>query len=100
MVAAGIISDQIGRANAMYRISTNTGQYDPYLDGYGLYKVAEGMFERSRSQIAGADADLAERIGASLELLGRAYPGAERPESADVEQSELVAAHNRIRLSL
>ncbi|MBB3034879.1 hypothetical protein [Alteriqipengyuania lutimaris] len=100
MIAAGIISDQISRANAMYRISTNTGQYDPYLDGYGFYKVAEGMFGRSRTQISSADGELADRIEASLELLGDAYPGAERPESSDVEQSELVAAHNRIRLSL
>lgn len=100
LIAAGIVSDQIGRANAMYRISSNTGQYDPYLDGYGFYKVAESTFERSRAEIASADDELAERIEAALDLLGRAYPGAERPESSDVEQSELVAAHNRVRLGL
>ena len=100
MVAAGVVADQIGRANEMYRISANTEEYEPYLDGFGFYRAAEETFRRSRTSIEAAEGELASRIESALALLRAAYPGAERPERLDADRNEMISAHNRIRLSL
>ncbi|MDC8754015.1 hypothetical protein OIK40_05080 [Erythrobacter sp. sf7] len=98
-IAAGIIADQIERASAMYRIAGKDDRYEPYLDGYGFYKVAERTFEREGAAIKSANPDAHARIGEALALLGKAYPAAARPGKLEVAQGALSAASSKVMLA-
>jgi hypothetical protein len=99
-VAAGIVADQIGRAAAMYGRAVSQDIYPPYLDGYGFYKSAAAEFERSGTAIKTYNSGLYSDIESALDLLASAYPGAERPESLDVEQGKLLGASSKVNLGL
>ncbi len=98
-VAGGVIADQIERAVAQYAQASEGEEYGPYLDGYGYYKAAESAFAASSDAISAENSDLHERIGQALELLGEAYPSAERPASLDANQGALSGASSRVMLT-
>jgi hypothetical protein len=98
-IATGIIADQIERASAMYRIAAKDDRYEPYLDGYGFYRVAESGFARSGAAIKAANPDAHVRITEALALLKQAYPAATRPAKLPVEQGALSAASSRVMLA-
>lgn len=98
-VATGIIADQIERASAMYRILAKDDRYEPYLDGYGFYKVAERAFARDGAAIKAANPDAHARIVEALGLLEKAYPAATRPGQLAVEQGAVSAASSRVMLA-
>ncbi|MEM6858326.1 MAG: hypothetical protein AAF559_10685 [Pseudomonadota bacterium] len=99
-VAAGIVSDQIDRATTMYGQAAGTDIYPPYLDGYGFYKAASAVFERSGASIETYNSGLHSDIKAALGLLGEAYPSAERPAALEVEQGQLLGAASKVKLGL
>jgi hypothetical protein len=98
-IATGIIADQIERASTMYRNAAKDDRYEPYLDGYGFYKVAETGFARSGVAIKAANPDAHARITEALALLKQAYPAATRPAKLPVEQGALSAASSRVMLA-
>lgn len=98
-VATGVIADQIERASAMYRTAAKDDRYEPYLDGYGFYKVAETGFARSAAAIKAANPDAHARITEALALLAKAYPAATRPAKLPVEQGALSAASSKVMLA-
>lgn len=98
-VAAGIVADQIERAVAMYARAAEGTEYGPYLDGYGYYKAAETAFKASEDAIRGHNEPLHTRITKALELLGKAYPAAERPATLDVNQGQLSGASSSVMLA-
>ncbi len=91
-IAAGVAVDQIDRASDMYRIAQDSGQYGPYLDGYGFFKAGELAYTQQADAIAARHPEIAERIDMALQVLGRAYPSANQPETLDYEPAELSAA--------
>ncbi|QIQ86773.1 MAG: hypothetical protein G9473_08790 [Erythrobacter sp.] len=99
-IAARVIADMIARAAAMYREAEGSERYEPYLDGYGYTLAGAGAFEDAEPAILAVKPDLAARIRAALDLLARAYPGAERPARLDAEPGELLAASSRVALAL
>jgi hypothetical protein len=99
-VAAGVVSDQIDRAVDMYRLASASGDYGNYLDGYGFFKAAQNVFERSRATI---DADVpgaVSTIKAALSALSTAYPRAEAGPATEADIAALSAASSRVMLSL
>lgn len=98
-IATGIIADQIERASTMYRTAAKDDRYEPYLDGYGFYKVAETAFARSGGAIKTANPDAHARITEALALLKQAYPAATRPAKLPVEQGALSAASSKVMLA-
>lgn len=98
-IATGIIADQIERASTMYRTAAKDDRYEPYLDGYGFYKVAEASFARSGAAIKAANPDAHARITEALALLKQAYPAATRPAKLPVEQGALSAASSKVMLA-
>ncbi|MEL6486530.1 MAG: hypothetical protein AAFQ13_05225 [Pseudomonadota bacterium] len=99
-VAAGIIADQIDRATTMYGEAAGTDIYPPYLDGYGFYKAALAAFERNGAAVETYNSGLHSDIKAALELLGEAYPGAERPAALEADQGQLLGAASKVKLGL
>jgi len=98
-IAGGIVADQIERAVAMYAQANESTNYGPYLDGYGYYKTAAAIFERSADTVRAEDADLASSIETALSVLGDAYPSIERPERLNVNQGALSGASARVLLA-
>ena len=99
-IASGIIADQIERASAMYRTIARDDRYEPYLDGYGFYKVAESAFAREEAAIKAANPDAHARIAEALAVLARAYPAATRPAKLAVQQGEVSAVSSRVMLAI
>ena len=91
-IAAGVAVDQIDRASDMYRIAKNTGQYGPYLDGYGFLKAGELAFADHAETIEAENPNAASQIRAALSLLAQAYPSAELPDSLDLDPAALNSA--------
>ncbi len=98
-VAAGVIADQIERASAMYRQLSKDDAYEPYLDGYGFARVAEGAFAASGAAIKAENAALHARIGEALAVLRQAYPGAARPATLLIEPGALSGASAKVMLA-
>jgi hypothetical protein len=99
-IAAGVAVDQIDRASDMYRIAQDTGQYGPYLDGYGFMKAGELAFAHQAEAIEAAHPEVAARIRVALEVLNRAYPSAQMPETLEVDRAELAAASTQAALAV
>ena len=99
-IAARVTVNMIDRAVSMYGEAQGSTRYEPYLDGYGYYRAAASTFEDAEPAILAAKPGLAARIREALELLGRAYPGAERPDTLAIERGELLAAGSRVALAL
>ncbi|MEL7190733.1 MAG: hypothetical protein AAGK17_14370, partial [Pseudomonadota bacterium] len=100
MVSAGIAADQIERAATMYGEAVEGKIYGPYLDGYGFYQSAKAAFDGSADAIKAEDADIASKIEAALDVLGKAYPGATLPENLDANQGELQGASSAVMLAI
>jgi len=98
-IASGIIADQIERASAMYRMIARDDRYEPYLDGYGFYKVAETAAARDGAAIKAANPEVHARITDALALLEQAYPAATRPATLMLEPGALSAASSRVMLA-
>ncbi len=99
-VAAGVVADQIERAADMYAQAASGDAYAPYLDGYGFYKAAAASFARNGGAIETYNSGLHSDIKAALELLGTAYPGAERPDALNVAQGKLLGASSKVNLGI
>lgn len=99
-IAARVASNMIDRAIAMYSEAQGSDRYEPYLDGYGFYRAAASAFEDAEPAILAAKPDLAAHIREALDLLGEAYPGAERPGTLALERGRLIAAGSRVTLAL
>ena len=91
-IPAGVAMDQIERASDMYRAAAETGQYEPYLDGYGFYKAGEAIFARAESEIETESPDAALAIRHALQFLASAYPDAGVQVALDADQAALAAA--------
>lgn len=99
-VAAGITADQVERAVDMYRLAATSGDYGPYLDGYGFYQAAKLTFGRDEAVIA---ADLPEAAGAlraALDALTAAYPDAGRQDALAADQGALALAVANVDLAI
>ncbi|MFN3864989.1 MAG: hypothetical protein ACK4RT_11990 [Erythrobacter sp.] len=99
VIATSILADQIERASAMYRIAAKDDRYEPYLDGYGFYKVAQTGFARWGATIRAANPAAHARITEALAVLGKAYPAATRPARLRVAQGALSAASSKVMLA-
>ncbi len=99
-IAAGVASDEIDRAVDMYRLAAASGQYGPYLDGYGFYKAAQSAFARGKDAIDTANPEGSKAITAALTALAVAYPGADAPAAIDADIAALSAASSRVMLSM
>jgi len=99
-VTAGVVADQIDRAATMYGQAAGSDNYGPYLDGYGFYKTAAGLFERDSSVIETYNSGLHSDIKAALALLDAAYPTVERPEKLDADQGQILGATSKVQLGL
>ncbi len=99
-IAKGVVSDQIDRAVDMYRLAASSGEYGPYLDGYGFYKAAQGAFERGRTGIEAEDGQAASAIKSALALLAGAYPGADEMADPATDIAALSAASSRVMLAM
>lgn len=95
-----VAADQIERAVEQYRYAAEGDAYEPYLDGYGFYKTALAINERSDGAIAAENERAAAAIETTLALLAEAYPSAERPATLTADQSALLAASSRLKLLL
>lgn len=98
-IAAAVAADQAERAVNMYRGAAASGQYEPYLDGYGFYKTAEDVFAESGAAIEAADAEAAAALRDVLALLAAAYPSAGRQETLGADQSALTVAASKALLA-
>jgi hypothetical protein len=98
-IAAAVVADQAERAVNMYRGAAASGQYEPYLDGYGFYKTAEDVFARSGAAIEAADEEAAAALREVLALLGAAYPSAGRQAALGADQSALTVAASKALLA-
>ena len=99
-IQARVAADQIERAIQQYQSAAGSEDYEPYLDGYGFYMTAAAIVERSGPLIEADNARAAAAIVGALDLLGAAYPGADRPARLDADQSALLAAGSRVLLAL
>lgn len=99
-IQARVAADQIERAIQQYQSAAGSEAYEPYLDGYGFYMTAAAIVERSGPLIEADNARAAAAIVGALDLLAKAYPGADRPARLDADQSALVAAGSRVLLTL
>ena len=99
-IAAGVAVDQIDRASDMYRIAQDTGQYGPYLDGYGFLRAGEAAYADQAEAIEVNHPEIAARIQAAFAVLNRAYPSAEMPETLDMERAELASAAAQAALAV
>lgn len=98
-IAAGIIADQIERASSMYRTIAKDDSYEPYLDGYGFYKVADSAFTRSAAAIRAENPEVHVGIVAALALLEQAFPAVTRPKKLAVEPGAVSAASSKVMLA-
>lgn len=98
-VATDVIADQIERASAMYRQLPKNDAYEPYLDGYGFARVAEGAFAASGAAIKAENPAAHARIGEALAVLKQAYPSAARPATLPVEPGALSGASAKVMLA-
>jgi len=99
-VAAGVVADQIGRAATMYGKAASGDLYEPYLDGYGFYKAAFASFERNGAAIETYNSGLHSDVKAALDLLGTAYPSADRPAALDIAPGKLLGASSKVNFGL
>lgn len=99
-IQARVAADQIERAIQQYQSAAGSEAYEPYLDGYGFYMTAAAIVERSGPLIEADNARAAAAIVGALDLLAKAYPGADRPARLDADQSALLAAGSRVLLAL
>ena len=99
-IAAGVSADMIDRAIRQYREAVSSGEYEPYLDGYGFYKAGAAGFEASSEAIKAENAALHTALGEALGLLAAAYPDAGRQDELSANQGELVAAGSKILLAM
>lgn len=100
MIAARIIADQIERAAAMHREAASSGDYEPYLDGYGFARTAKTRFAAAGSAIKASDPASHQALAEALDLLAKAYPTAERPAQSAVASGALMAASSKVQLKL
>lgn len=98
-ISAAVVADQAERAVNMYRGAAASGQYEPYLDGYGFYKTAEDVFAASAAAIEAADAEAAAALREVLTRLAAAYPSAGRQETLGADQSALTVAASKALLA-
>lgn len=98
-ISAAVVADQAERAVNMYRGAAASGQYEPYLDGYGFYKTAEDVLATSGAAIEAADAEAAAALREVLALLAAAYPSAGRQETLGADQSALTVAASKALLA-
>ncbi len=94
-----VIADQIDRAVRMYRAASATEAYGPYLDGYGFYKSAEGLYNAFGARIAEKDLDDTAAIEFALAALKAAYPRVLRPAELEADQSALAVAAAKAALA-
>ncbi len=99
-IKARVIGDQIDRAATMYRIAVGDDNYEPYLDGYGFYKVAETLYQTTGTAIRADDAAAAARIEEALGLLGSVYPSALRPDALTGDVSAVTVAASNVLLAV
>lgn len=98
-IAAAVVADQAERAVNMYRAAASSGQYEPYLDGYGFYKTAEELFAANSADIQAANPEAAAALHDVLTLLQAAYPSAGRQAKLDADQSALTVAASKALLA-
>ena len=99
-ITTGVVADMIDRSTKMYRLSTESDFYEPYLDGYGFYTAAKDQFGSEEEAITAENPDAAEAIRGALTLLGEAYPTAARPEPLDADVSALTVAASEVFLTV
>ena len=99
-IAGSVAADQINRAANMYHAALESGQYEPYLDGYGFFKAGEAAFVRVESDLEARDAKAAEAMRSALALLSAAYPDARRPKKLKADASQLIASASRVTLAI
>ena len=99
-ITTGVVADMIDRSTKMYRLSTESDFYEPYLDGYGFYTAAKDQFDSEEEAIAVENPDAAEAIRGALSLLGEAYPTAARPDTLDADVSALTVAASEVFLTV
>lgn len=98
-ISAAVVADQAERAVNMYRGASASGQYEPYLDGYGFYKTAEELFAGSGATIQAANPEAGAALRDVLALLKAAYPSAGRQEALGADQSALTIAASKALLA-
>ncbi|WP_439619604.1 hypothetical protein [Hyphomonas sp.] len=99
-VKAHVIADMIERAAVMYRIAAASGAYEPYLDGYGFYKVAEMQFAASQDQIAAGHPEAGEAMTRAISALALAYPDAAPQDALMADMSRLTVLASDVTLSV
>lgn len=99
-ITTGVVADMIDRSTKMYRLSTESDFYEPYLDGYGFYTAAKDQFGSEEEAITAENPDAAEAIRGALTLLGEAYPTAARPDPLDADVSALTVAASEVFLTV
>ncbi len=99
-VAAGVVADQVSRAIDLYRGASQSGAYEPYLDGYGYYLTAKALFERQEDLIRETSAEAAREMETAFALLETAFPTAARPQTLSGDASAMAVADAQIQLAL
>lgn len=99
-VQAGVISDQVNRAADMYPLAIASDQYEPYLDGYGFYAAAAGLYSEHKTAIKSENSRAGAEIEAALSVLQEAYPSALRPDTLDINPAKLQADASKVALTL
>ena len=99
-VKAHVIADMIERAAAMYRIAAASGVYEPYLDGYGFYKVAEMQLAASKEEIAASHPEAGEAMTSAIAALDLAYPDAAPQDALTADMSKLTVLASDVTLSV
>lgn len=99
-VKAHVIADMIERAAAMYRIAAASGVYEPYLDGFGFYKIAETQFAASKDEIAGTNPEAAEAMTDAVAALALAYPDAAPQGALTSDTTKLTVLASDVTLSV
>ncbi len=91
-IAARVTADQIERAAQQYLRSTESDDYEPYLDGYGFLAAARAVYTAEAEAIRAETPAAADALEAAMALLDEAYPSAARPATLDADTAALVAA--------
>jgi hypothetical protein len=99
VIEAALTVDMFERAARQYEAALQpAGSDEAWVDGYGFWKAAELRADALSSLIDDGQEDLAAALASARELFGAAYASPERPEKAEIDAGELLAASALVNL--
>lgn len=100
-LALRVIADMSDRAARQYANALASGEYEPYLDGYGFRMAIEARSSTLGAALRARHPEVEPLVQEVLAQLRRAFPSAVQPEPGNrIDMQTLAVANARLQLSV